>query len=921
MTIIRSRLSATAARLVTKIHNVKKYVLIFSSIIFSLISFSAVPANAIPEEAVDAVNLPIESADISSKTVLLTFRQLGQVGTMQLAGFDGRNAVGFNARADEVIVSGNLKLKYKYSPELLSELSSINIYVNGQTLTNIEIVKGSGNKSLERIIPIPTQLIAEKNIITIQLVGHYAEKCEDPTNPGLWAQIRSDSELEITTLPLNLPNNLAHLPAPFFDVNDPNKLILPVVLPTAPSNKLLESASILASWFSSLAGDRGAVFPVTLNNIPAKGNAIVLTVGRPVIAGIDLATPTGPTIAIVKNPNDPLGKLLFIMGKDSAELKIAVSALVLQSQKLTGDAAAITRFAEINQRKLYDAPKWMVSNKPVKIGSLVNPNTLTVKGSGPQLIQVDVPIPPSLYSFNKSGLPVHLKYAYTNQFVPTKSLLSIDFNGEFVRSLPLKSVSQLVSRVNLKDNWFSKFIGLAKTPSGLLSKSDDIFVPMPVVYPSSNVELNFDQNTYYEGDDFRVKGHRIHFDEVQQKILNNLADSIKDVLLVGQGLGNEARLFAYVVPKTETTLLDSSSLRDRLIEILADYNVPTFFVVLDAFPLTPKGELNKAELPQPAIISKNRFNTSPKLQLTYQFKVANKVSAKSKPVKAGECAETLVNDELEGRIDPNSTIDLSGLSHFSSMPNLGSFQTSGFPFTRYADLSETAVVLTDKPDETEYTSLLNLVGYLSKSTGYPGTLLTVVHQAEISNVKNKDLIILASGKTEFLPKGWINSLPSYPSKINDLQINNFSSISHSIQNLFTTTDSEETHSILPLFENKNNALIAGFESPLSNGRSVVLVWGANSNLLNDMISALQGNENYYGNVLGALSLLKNKQVIPLISTQTYFTGHLPWYEYLQWVMSRNIVLFLLFSLVSVLLITLLVYYVLKTKENKRLGKQ
>ena len=138
--------------------------------------------------------------------------------------------------------------------------------------------------------------------------------------------------------------------------------------------------------------------------------------------------------------------------------------------------------------------------------------------------------------------------------------------------------------------------------------------------------------------------------------------------------------------------------------------------------------------------------------------------------------------------------------------------------------------------------------------------------------------------------------------------------------MFTSTDAEESHSILPLFENKNNALIAGFESPLTSGRSIVLVWGANSNLLNEMVSALQGNENYYGNVLGALSLLKNKQVIPLISTQTYFTGHLPWYEYLQWIMSRNIILFLLFSLVSVLLMTLLVYYVLKTKENKRLGK-
>jgi hypothetical protein len=289
--------------------------LLVCSILFSLISISAIPANIKPLVASETVKSPIKKAIIASKTVSLTFKQLGLDGNMQLSGFDGRNGVNFSARADEVIVSGNLKLKYKYSPALLSELSSINIFVNGQALTNIEIVQGTGNKNLEKLIPIPMQLIAEKNVITIQLVGHYAEKCEDPSNPGLWAQIRSDSELEITTLPINLPNNLAYLPAPFFDLNDSNKLILPFVLPNAPSNKLLESAATLSSWFSSLAADKGAFFPVYLNSIPAKGNAIVLAVGQPVITGIDIAAPTGPTIAIVKNPNDSLGKLLIVILK------------------------------------------------------------------------------------------------------------------------------------------------------------------------------------------------------------------------------------------------------------------------------------------------------------------------------------------------------------------------------------------------------------------------------------------------------------------------------------------------------------------------------------------------------------------------------------------------------------------------------
>ncbi len=927
MTIITSRITSqlgvTKARLVPKIHHVKKCVLIFSSIFFSIISVNAVPANLISTTNNDAGKSSVESTVIASKTVLLSFKQLGLVGNMQLAGFDGRNGVDFSARSDEVIVSGNLNLKYKYSPELLGELSSINIFLNGQTLSNIEIVKENGNKNLEAIIPIPANMIAEKNMITIQLVGHYALKCEDPFNPALWAQIRSDSTLELTTLPIDLPNNLAKLPAPFFDVNDPNKLVLPFILPNSPSNKLLESATVLSSWFSSLAGNRGAYFPVYINNIPAKGNAVILAVGQPIIANVSIAAPTGPTIAIVKNPNDPLGKLLFIMGKDSNELKVATSALVLQSQKLAGDSSLITQFAQIDKRKAYDAPKWLPSDRPVKFSSLANLNTLSVKGSTPQLIQVDLPVPPSLYSFNKSGLPIEVKYAYTNQFTSTKSVLSIDFNGEFVRSLPLKSLNKTMSRLSFGDNRLASFFGLAKTSDGLLSSADVVFVPMPIVYPNSNIDLNFDQNTYHQGDDYRIDGHRIHFDEIEQKILTNLVDSIKDITLLGQGLGKEARLFAYVVPKTGSTQLDSNLLRETLLEKLASYEVPSTFIVLDSLPLTPEGELDRSALPQPAIISKTANQSMSRLQLKYNFKVANKALTNPTLVKAGQCPEVNVGNDLQGTINPNSYIDISGLSHFSPMPNLGAFQSSGFPFTRYADLSETAVVLSDNPDPGDYTALLNMVGYLSKSSGYPATLVTVIQQHDINTVKDKDLLILASGESNFLPNEWSSKLPSFPVRASSLNFNDINATAKSIQDLFTSffpkANAAESNSILYLFSNKNNALVTGFESPLSSQRSVVLVWGANSELLNNIVNAVQGNEKYYGNVLGALSLLKNKQVIPMISTQTYFTGHLPWYEYLQWVMSRNTILFILFSVVSLLLMTLLVYYVLKTKENKRLG--
>ncbi len=56
----------------------------------------------------------------------------------------------------------------------------------------------------------------------------------------------------------------------------------------------------------------------------------------------------------------------------------------------------------------------------------------------------------------------------------------------------------------------------------------------------------------------------------------------------------------------------------------------------------------------------------------------------------GDCGA--VPGDLRMSVDPDSTIDLSGGIRVAALPNLASFVGSGFPFTRMADLSETAIV-------------------------------------------------------------------------------------------------------------------------------------------------------------------------------------------------------------------------------------
>jgi cellulose synthase (UDP-forming) len=90
----------------------------------------------------------------------------------------------------------------------------------------------------------------------------------------------------------------------------------------------------------------------------------------------------------------------------------------------------------------------------------------------------------------------------------------------------------------------------------------------------------------------------------------------------------------------------------------------------------------------------------------------------------------------------DSELDLSSMRHYVGAPLLNLFANAGFPFTKYADLSETAVVLGDSPSSEETSLYLALVALCGARTGYPALRVTVVHPDDIAAVRDKDLLIV-----------------------------------------------------------------------------------------------------------------------------------------------------------------------------------
>ncbi|OAJ62530.1 cellulose synthase regulator BcsB [Paraburkholderia ginsengiterrae] len=283
----------------------------------------------------------------------------------------------------------------------------------------------------------------------------------------------------------------------------------------------------------------------------------------------------------------------------------------------------------------------------------------------------------------------------------------------------------------------------------------------------------------------------------------------------------------------------------------------------------------------------------------------------------GECHGRLL-DNVVGAIDPNSTIDLSSFPHYMALPDLAAFANSGFPFTRMADLSETAVILPNDADSSDYSLYLLTMGRMGTSTGYPVTGVTVGTADDADKVASKDLLIFGAPGKQPLLQRWAKSMPF--SSDGDSRTFQLSDIVFKLEDWWHGERGVErtpARADLTLVSSNGDALLTGFESPLHKNRSAVALVSAAGQSDADLSAALL-DADVLPQIQGAMAVIHGRTVTITSNGEAYYVGHLSPQEYLRWALSSHPLLLMLAGVLAALIIAGLFYRTLRSIAARRL---
>lgn len=287
----------------------------------------------------------------------------------------------------------------------------------------------------------------------------------------------------------------------------------------------------------------------------------------------------------------------------------------------------------------------------------------------------------------------------------------------------------------------------------------------------------------------------------------------------------------------------------------------------------------------------------------------------TRPLHRGDCVA--IPQDVRMAVDPDSTFDISGAYRFAQLPNLAYFVSSGFPFTRMADLSETAVVLPQQPNAVEIGAYLDMMGRIGSLTGYPVIRHVVVRPDALNSVSDRNLLVMGT-IARLGPAADLLKNSPYQVNGNRLTVGLTGGLD-SVRRLFGDSAREDrtrAATVLNASAGTDTAAMVGAQSPLNGGRSVVALLGGSAPAVEAIVTTLR-DADQAPLIQGDLSLLSAGRFTSYRVGAEYTSGVLPFWLYPSWYLRDSPLGIVGVMIIGCLLVAIFYFFALRRRAALR----
>lgn len=293
----------------------------------------------------------------------------------------------------------------------------------------------------------------------------------------------------------------------------------------------------------------------------------------------------------------------------------------------------------------------------------------------------------------------------------------------------------------------------------------------------------------------------------------------------------------------------------------------------------------------PPVLSIPSFKLGAANRLDFQYSF----SAQMQECKIRPLGNTL------GAIDGDSSIDLRGYENYTQMPNLQLFAKTGYPFSRYDDLSNTLLVMAEQPSNNEIKAAFKALEIIAASTGHHASLLQLSSVEQVAPNASQDILLVGGAVLQ----QWFNRFGRVGL---DKQLS-FHGLAGETQLLYQAKDAVSVSG--------PSAALLSFQSPLAAAATVVALT-ANQDEFLVQVDHLLGSTQRSSEIEGFMTVLTPGKAQHLASPEHYYVGKLSFWKRIHYHLANYPVLVAIITLLALVTLVLVLYWLLAGIARRRL---